>query len=196
MVETIAPVVYGDKRRYLGAVALHALAAGLAGALFGIVLSLVGAGLRAPWGTAGGIVVAVAGLAYAARELFGLPLPIFDRKKQVPDWWRTFYSPHVAATLYGAGLGIGFFTFLRYGTYVVVCVIAVTSGDPIVGALLGASFGIARGSTSIMSASSSDEAEAAAVVTRLERVAEGSIPRTANGLVLLLLAVVALGTAC
>jgi hypothetical protein len=32
MVETIAPVVYGDKRRYLGAVALHALAAAFAGA--------------------------------------------------------------------------------------------------------------------------------------------------------------------
>ena len=54
--------------------------------------------------------------AYAARELLGLPLPLFDRRQQVPDWWRTFYGPHVAASLYGAGLGMGGFEWdLRSG---------------------------------------------------------------------------------
>ena len=191
MVETIAPVVYGNKRRYLGAVALHAGAATLTGAIFGALLGLIGFLSGAPWGDAGLVVVAVVAIAYAARELFGLPLPLFDRKKQVPDWWRTFYSPHVAATLYGAGLGIGFLTFLRYGTYVVVSVIAITSGSVGVGAALGGMFGFARGLTALMSASALDEVESSGVVTRLETTAEGSAPRIVNGAILVTLAIAA-----
>ena len=196
MVESIAPVVYGTKSRYRWAVVLHALSAGLAGATFGMALAGIGALMQAPWGTAGKVVVVAAALAYAARELFGLPLPLFDRRQQVPDWWRTFYGPHVAASLYGAGLGIGFFTFLRYGTYVVVCVLAVVSGDVLVGAALGATFGLSRGLTTLTSASTEDEVEAANVVERLERTAAGSKPRVANGLVLVAIAVVALLTSC
>lgn len=196
MVESIAPVVYGGKTRYRWAVVLHAGTAAVAGALFGMLLSGLGMLALAPWGTTGDVVIAVSAVAYSARELLGLPLPLFDRRQQVPDWWRTFYGPHVAASLYGAGLGIGFLTFLRYGTYVVVCVLAVASGDLLVGALLGATFGLSRGLTTLMSAATSDEVEAASVVERLERVAAGNRPRLANGLVLIAIAVVALATAC
>src|SRR5688500_11566885 len=112
MVETIAPVVYGNKRSYMGAVALHAGAATVAGATFGALLGTIGFVTGAPWGPAGVLVIGSLGIAYAAREFCGIPLPLFDRRRQVPDWWRTFYSPQVAATLYGAGLGIGFLTFL------------------------------------------------------------------------------------
>jgi hypothetical protein len=196
MVETIAPVVYGTKRGYWGAVALHSLAAGATGAAFGTTLAIIGFVASAPWGSASGVVVAICAVTYAAREFFGLPLPLFDRKQQVPDWWRTFYSPHVAAALYGAGLGIGFLTFLRYGTYVVVCAIALASGEPLVGALLGGTFGLARGLTAMISARSPDEEEAAAVVTRLEATATGSKPRLANAVMLVLVAAIALLTAC
>lgn len=191
MVETIAPVVYGGKRRYLGAVLLHAAAAAFTGASFGALLGLIGFLTGAPWGDAGLVAVAVIGLAYAARELLGLPLPLFDRKKQVPDWWRTFYSPHVAATLYGAGLGIGFLTFLRHGTYVVVCSIAVVSGNPLVGVLLGATFGLTRGLTALMSVKSADEVAAANVVTRLEGTATTIAPRVVNGGTLVVLTTLA-----
>lgn len=196
MVETIAPVVYGRKARYFLAVGLHALAAGVAGATFGAGLALLGGALKAPWGPVGAITIACASVAYASRELLGVPLPLFDRKRQVPDWWRTFYAPPVAATLYGAGLGIGFLTFLRFGTYVVVSLIAVSSGDVRVGALLGATFGLARALTTMVSAGAVDEEEAAAVVTKLERVAAGRVPRTVNGLVLLAVAAIALATSC
>ena len=77
-----------------------------------------------------GEIVAIAGVGvlYLARVAFGLSIPVPQLRRQVPDWWRTFYGPHVAASLYGAGLGIGFLTFLRYGTYIAVCTIAVASG--------------------------------------------------------------------
>ena len=137
--------------------------------------------------------VAIVGVAmlYAARELFGLPVPLFDRKKQVPDWWRTFYSPPVAAGLYGAGLGIGFLTFLRYGTYVVVCIVTVVSGDVLVGAALGATFGIARGLTALAAARTTDEGGAGLVVARLEGIAASRGPRIANGLACALLGLAA-----
>ena len=192
MVETIAPVVYGRTRDYRIAVALHALAAGIAGATFGALLGLIGLVLGGPWGDGGLLVIAVIALAYTARELTGVPLPLFDRKRQVPDWWRTFYSPWVAAMLYGAGLGIGFMTFLRFGTYVAVSVAALASGDPILGAAFGGAFGLARGITALAARRTTDADGAALVVTRLEAIAASRGPRVANGLMCLLLAAAAL----
>jgi hypothetical protein len=63
----------------------------------------------------------------------------------VPDWWRTFFSWPASSALYGAGLGIGFFTYLAHGTLLVVAVGAAASGSPLVGAVLLAPFGLARG---------------------------------------------------
>ena len=181
MVETIAPVVYGRKRDYLIGVIVHALAATLSGAAFGALLGTIGMGLGAPWGEAGLWLVAAIGTVYIARELLGVPVPLFDRKKQVPDWWRTFFPRWIAAALYGAGLGIGFLTFLGFGTYVVVSVTALVAGSPSVGALLGGLFGLARGSTSLAAARTKDEEGAAQVVFRLGSLASSRGPRAING---------------
>ena len=188
MVETIAPVVYGRRSDYRIAIALHAGAAMTTAGLFGAVLGIVGLVLGAPWGRAGLIfVVVVAGL-YALRELVGLPLPLFDRKQQVPDWWRTFYSPRVAAALYGAGLGIGFLTFLRHGTFTVVAAVALASGDPVAGALITAPFGLARGLTALASARATDEDATGLVVARLETLAQTRRTQVINGTACLALA--------
>ncbi|MDQ3963828.1 MAG: hypothetical protein M3277_07960 [Actinomycetota bacterium] len=193
MVETIAPVVYGRRRDYLIAVAFHSLAATIAALILGLALGTVGMLVGAPWGRAGMAFVVVAGVLYAARELFGLPIPLFDRKQQVPDWWRTFYSPRVAAALYGAGLGLGFLTYLRHGTFVVVAAVALASGDPLVGALIAAPFGLARGLTALVSARSSDEVGPARIVTRLsDLAARTQWTRIANATACLAIAVVSL----
>ena len=192
MVETIAPVVYGRTRDYRIAVALHALGAGIAGAAFGALLGLVGLALGGPWGDAGLVVIAAVALGYAARELTGLPLPLLDRKRQVPDWWRTFYSPWVAAMLYGAGLGIGYMTFLRFGTYVAVSVAALASGNPMLGAAFGGAFGLARGVTALAAARTTDADGAGLVVVRLETIAASRGPAIANGVMCVLLAGAAL----
>lgn len=193
MVETIAPVVYGRRRDYWIAVLTHTVAAGLGGATFGAILGAIGVLLGAPWGAAGLIAIGGVGIVYSAREWFRLPVPLFDRRRQVPDWWRTFYSPVVAAWLYGGGLGIGFLTYLTFGTYVVVVVVALSSGSPLVGAGLGAIFGVARGLSTTVAARTTTEDEAAAVVFRLQKLATMPTPRVVNGVACAAIAAVALG---
>jgi hypothetical protein len=151
MVETISPVGYGGRTgRWLAAVALDALGATATAAAFGGALGAVGALLHAPWGIAGLVATAALALAYAAREAFGLPLPVPAARRQVPDWWRSFFSWPVAALLYGAGLGIGFLTYLRNGGLVVVAAAAVASGRPAAGALIVGAFGLARGLSALV----------------------------------------------
>ena len=144
MVDTITPVVYGRHSRYVTALVAHTLAATATAGVTGAGLGLIGSVTGAPWGRIGLVAIAVVAALYAARETFRLPIPLPNARRQVPEWWRTFYPPPVAAGLYGAGLGIAFLTFLSYGTFAAVAAAAVVSGDPVTGALLFAPFGLAR----------------------------------------------------
>jgi len=191
MVETIAPVVYGNRRRYFIAVALHASTATLAAAALGALLGAIGGLFGAPWHGGGYAVVGGVGLLYALRELVGLPMPLFDRRKQVPQWWRTFYPRYVAASLYGTGLGVGYLTFLSYGTFVVVSVIAIVVGDPIVGAVVVAPFGLARGLSVLVSARTDDEEGPLQLVAKLVRNSWIRRVKIVNGIACLTLAAVA-----
>src|SRR5688572_21070831 len=134
MAQTITPVVHGgSRRRWAGSVAMHVLGASISAAALGGVLGATGSILGAPWGRGGLLVVVLTALAYAARELFGLPIPLPELRRQVPEWWRGSLGPRVAAFLYGVALGPGFGTHLRHGTFVVVAATAVAVGDPVVG---------------------------------------------------------------
>jgi hypothetical protein len=186
MVVTITPAVAGGSRaRYLALVGLHALAAGVAAALAGALLGAAGGLLGAPWGHAGGLALAGVALLYGARELVGLPVPLPQRRAQVPEWWRPFFSPPAAALLYGLGLGPGFLTYLSFGTLVAVAAGAVSSGDPLLGAALCAPFGLARGLSVVVGAGAPWRA-----LARLEELAATSVPRWSNGVALLLVALV------
>jgi hypothetical protein len=189
MVTTIDPVVHGGRNRsYALAVALHVLGATLAATAFGALLGAIGALLGGPWRVAGpGVVAAIAAL-YALREGVGLPIPVPDRHKQVPEWWRTFYSAPVASLLYGLGLGIGFLTFLTFGTFVAVAAGAVASATPVTGALVCGAFGLARG-LSILLAGGAGGADA---LDRLERVGATRGPRLVNAAALTAVVVTAL----
>jgi hypothetical protein len=196
MVETIVPVVHGEKRsRYWFSVALHVTGASISAAALGALLGAVGGLVGAPWGAAGAAAVAaVAGL-YALREATGLPVWIPDRHRQVPDWWRTFFSAPVASFLYGVGLGVGFLTFLTYGTFVAVSVAAVATGDPLLGAAICLPFGLARALTVVLSRRATSAESAARIVDRLERLALRRLPRLANAAALTAVALVAVGVA-
>jgi hypothetical protein len=190
MVVTITPAVAGGSRvRYLALVGLHALGGGAAAALVGALLGATGGLLGAPWGNAGALALSGVAVLYAARELVGLPVPLPQRRAQVPEWWRTFFSPQVAALLYGLGLGPGFLTYLSFGTLVAVAAGAVSSGDPLLGAGLCAAFGFARGLSVVVGAHAPWRA-----LARLEELAATSLPRRSNGIALLLLALVTAGT--
>jgi hypothetical protein len=168
MVETISPVGYGDRRRrWLGAVTLHALGATAAAATFGAALGWVGSRLGSSWGPVGVGLVGIVAAAYAAREAFGVPVPVPAAGRQVPDWWRSFFSWRAAAILYGAGLGIGFLTFLANGGLVVVAAAAVAAGRPATGALLLGAFGLARGLSPLIAWTVGSSEAGTALVDRL-----------------------------
>jgi len=195
MAETIVPVVHGGRRSsYWVSVALHTLAATAAATLVGLVLGFAGMLIGAHWGALAAAALASVALLYALREAAGLPIPIPDRHRQVPDWWRTFFSPPVAALLYGLGLGVGFFTFLTYGTFVVVAAAALLSGDPLLAAALCAPFGLARGLSVTVSRRAESGEAAAAVVDGLERRALTGRPRAVNALALAAIALAALAS--
>jgi hypothetical protein len=184
MVETIAPVVYGRRRRYLIAVALHALAAVVTGALTGALLGTAGWMLGAPWDRAGYFVLAGIALLYLAREALGAPVPLPQLKRQVPEWWRRFYGPVTAATLYGAGLGVGFATYLSFGTYAAVAAGAFLIGDPLLGAAACGAFGAARGLGVLVGARARDAEMSAAVVEGLGSDRARTAGRAVNAVVL------------
>jgi hypothetical protein len=168
MVETITPVVHGGRRsRWAWLLALHVVGAAAAAAAFGAVLGVAGALLGAPWGAAGLALVGVLALLYLAREALGVPIPVPQLRRQVPDWWRTFFPFGPASFLYGVGLGVGFFTYLSHGTLVVVSVAAVASGRPVLGAVLLGAFGLARGATAVVAVRTRTSDESSALVDRL-----------------------------
>ena len=184
MVETITPVVHGGSRsRWAVSVVLHAMGAAASAAVAGALLAGAGWLLGAPWGVAGlGLVSASAAL-YVAREL-GAPVPVPQLRRQVPDWWRTFFPPQVAAFLYGIGLGPGFLTYLGHGTVVVVSVAGFASGRPLVGAAVLAPFGLARGLGPVLAFGVRSPSDGAGLVERLERSASRARWRIANALAL------------
>ena len=184
MVETITPVVHGGSRERWGiSLALHAFGAAVAAAIVGSLLAGAGALLGAPWGVPGAWLVVAAAALYVAREL-GAPVPVPQLRRQVPDWWRTFFPPHVAAFLYGLGLGPGFLTYLGHGTVVVVAVAAFASGRPLLGAAVLAPFGLARGLGPVLTFGVRSPSDAAALVERLDRSASKARWRVANALAL------------
>lgn len=196
MAGTITPVVHGGRRTgWAVSVGLHALGAGLAAGAFGAALGGAGALLGGPWGGAGLAAVGLVALAYASREAFGLPVPIPERRRQVPEGWRGRLGPHAAAFVYGLGLGIGFLTYLRHGTLVTVSALALASGHPGLGALVLVPFGLARALSLTAMALARTSEEVRGVVDRLERIAVSALPRAANGLILVALAAVALAAA-
>jgi Methylamine utilisation protein MauE len=194
MVETITPVVYGGRLRWSIALALHILGATTTAMLFGAVLGLVGGVLGAPWGRAGALALAAVGAIYAIGELPGVTVIVPQQRRQVPDWWRTFFGWPAAATLYGAGLGIGFVTYLAHGTLVAVSFGALASGRPLVGAVVVGPFGLARGLSAVTAARVRTQPESQRLV---ERLASSSWSRRSlvNGAALVVVAALALAEA-
>ena len=173
MVETITPVVYGGRARWAGGVALHVLGATLAAAAFGALTGWLGRRLGAPFGAPGLVVLGVAAIAYAGAAAGVWRVPVPQLRRQVPDWWRTFFSPPVTAFLYGAGLGIGFLTFLATGALVVVTLAAGLSGSAAVGAVLVGGFGLARGLSALPAIGVRDAEDGRRLVDRLSERGDG-----------------------
>jgi Methylamine utilisation protein MauE len=195
MAETITPVVHGGSRRaWAVSLLVHVFGAVMAAAALGAALGGLGSLLGSPWGRAGAIAVAAVAGAYVVAE-FGIGVPVPQLRRQVPNWWRTFFPPRVAALLYGIGLGPGFLTYLTHGTLVVVALAAAATGRPLVGALLVAPFGLARGLSVVVAFGVRTPDEGAELVERLSRSSSRAGWRIANAAALTAVLVVALARA-
>ncbi len=191
MVETITPVVYGGRARWIGGLMLHVAGATITAAAFGALLGAVGEALGAPFGRAGLVALAALALVYAAGTLPRVPVAIPQLRRQVPDWWRTFFSPGVTAFLYGAGLGIGFLTFVSTGALVVVSLAAALSGSAAAGAVVVGAFGLARGTSAIVAANVRSPEDGRRLVDRLSERRD-EVRRIATGVSLVGVAALAL----
>jgi hypothetical protein len=196
MAQTITPVGHGGRGSgWAASVALHAGGATLTAGLLGAALGGLGLLLGAPWGLPGAAAVAVVAALYAGRELTGLPVPLPDARRQVPEWWRTQFAPGPASFLYGLGLGVGFATHLRHGTLVAAAAAVVASGEPVLGALVLAPFGLARAATVLVARGATDPPRLHRLSERLERLGLSPVARWANGAALLVLALAAISLA-
>jgi hypothetical protein len=196
MAQTITPVGHGGRVSGWGAsVALHAAGATLSAGLLGAALGGLGLLLGAPWGLPGAAAVALVAALYAGRELAGLPIPLPDARRQVPEWWRTQFAPGAASLLYGLGLGVGFATHLRHGTLVAAAAAVLATGEPILGALMLAPFGLARAATVLVARGVTSSWRLNRLSERLERWGLSPVPGWANGAALLALALAAISLA-
>jgi methylamine utilization protein MauE len=196
MVQTITPVVHGGRRgRWLGSVAAYTFGATLSAAVFGAALGGLGRLLGAPWGSAGLWAVALVAALFAARELFGLPIPLPNLHRQVPDWWRTFFSAPVASLFYGLGLGIGFLTYISFGTLVAVTAAAVVSGSVLTGAVIVGAFGLARGLSVLVAWPGTTEQRLGRVMDRLDEFGASRAPALTNGIALAAITIAAVAAA-
>jgi hypothetical protein len=181
MVETINPVVHGERRGgWAVDVCLHVAGATIVAGAFGAALGAAGRLLGAPWGIGGPVIVAAIALAYAGAEAAGLRVPVPQARRQVPDWWRTFFSRPVFSFLYGVGLGVGFLTYLTRGTLVAVASFAFASGRPGIGVLVMAPFGLARSGVVLLGRHVRTEREARDLVHRLAESSRSSRWLAAN----------------
>src|SRR5436190_3749092 len=192
MVETIVPVVHGT-RTWMVSVVMFGLGAVSTAALVGLVL---GAALPAG-GAAAAVLVAAFAAAEAAAELGLLRLPLPQLRRQVPERWRERYPQPLVALLYGAGLGVGFATYVPFATLFVVAAAVVALAGPAGGAMVLAAFGAGRGlALAVATARVTSYEQAACRVELMVRIGGRSRLRRGNALALVgLAAVLALGAA-
>ena len=114
MVETISPVVHGGRATLARERSRCTRSARPAPPRCSApTLGWIGGSLGAPWRRPGLLALAaVAARVRARRRSRGCRVPVPQLRRQVPDWWRTYFGRPFAAVLYGAGLGVGFLTYL------------------------------------------------------------------------------------
>jgi hypothetical protein len=144
VIETIGPTGHTGGRRTTVAACATFLPGAIAGGVltFGL-LALAGDLLHGAGGRASYIAAAAIALLAAILEVRGTRI-VPQIRRQLPEPWRRVLPMPLAAALYGVLLGIGFTTFvLSFGVWALAG-ISLALGDPQLGLLLGAGFGLGR----------------------------------------------------
>lgn len=170
---------------------LGSVVGGLAlGGLFGLLGSVVPGTVRSsPWTLGLAAALLLLGLALDLR-LGGLALPSWQR--QVDEQWLTRYRGWVYGVGFGAQLGFGLVTIITSSTTYAVVLLALLSGSPGAGLLLGGVFGLVRALPSVLMAGVRDRAALHRIFSTVEKWAN---PAEVIARVALAAGAVALGVA-
>jgi hypothetical protein len=158
----------GRNQRYRVTVTAYVIASTLAGALLGGVLGLAGTPVAAP-SLALGIVagVAIAGHVLDAHA-FGLRVP--GPRRQVDENWLVAYRGWVYGAGFGMQLGVAFATIVTASATWVAFACALFAGTAPAGAVIGATFGLARALPILAAARVGDPSALHGLARRLERL--------------------------
>jgi hypothetical protein len=144
VIETIGPTGHTGGRRITWAACATFVPGATAGGLltFGSLAALGdvlhGAGGRIAYSVAAAIAILAAVLEVRGTRI------VPQIRRQLPEHWRRVMPMPIAAALYGVLLGLGFTTFvLSFGVWALAGV-SLAVGDPALGLIVGAGFGIGR----------------------------------------------------
>ena len=195
MLSSISPL--GERARAsrwwvtTAAYVIGSLVGGLAlGGLFGLLGSALPAAWRSsPWALGLAALLLLAGLALDLR-VGGRELPSWRR--QVDEQWLTRYRGWVYGVGFGAQLGFGLVTIITSSTTYAVVVLALLSGSPTAGLLIGGVFGLVRALPSVAMAGVRDRVSLHRIFSTVEMWAK---PADVIARVALAAGAVALGAA-
>jgi hypothetical protein len=158
----------GRNQHYRVTVTAYIVGSTVAAALLGGLLGLVGTPLATP--TVALIIVAaiaIIGLLLDGRA-FGSRVP--GPKRQVNENWLVTYRGWVYGAGFGVQLGLAFLTIVTASATWVAFACALFAGNAAAGAVIGATFGLARALPILSAARVSDPSALRALVRRLERL--------------------------
>ncbi len=117
---------------------------------------------------------AVIATATAAVDLgaFGIELPIF--KRQVNDAWLRRYRSWVYGSGFGWQIGVGVATYIMTAGVLLTVALAVLTSSPLLAVLVGATFGLVRGSAVFVGRTGTTPAALGRIHERLDRAAPTS----------------------
>jgi cytochrome c biogenesis protein CcdA len=134
------PVRLAEERRWRLVVRALVFAVGAiaSSAAFGALLGKAGA-VVAEVPHASLVIAVIAVAAVLGREVLALPIPIPQRRWQVPrEWLRHFW---LGSFLFGAIMGLGFLTYTSSMIYYLYLTASLLLGSALYGSLIGAAYG-------------------------------------------------------
>jgi hypothetical protein len=148
MLSSITPLGERSRgNRWWLTVTAYLVGATLGGAVTGTAFGVLGLPLRwlGPSTTQIALVAVVLGLAALAFDASGGRLRLPRTSHQVNEDWTSIYRGWVYGFGWGFELGMGLVTVVTAATIYLVFALAFLTASPALGALIGATFGLARG---------------------------------------------------
>jgi hypothetical protein len=173
MLASISPVGEASRhQRWTLTVLAYLLASTAGGLAIGAAVGALGAGVTAVAGApstgAVVLVLGVLGILTAVSDLRGSAVPLPSWQRQVDERWLTTYRGWVYGAGFGAQLGGAVFTRIPTATTHLWLVAAAATFSPVLGALIGGTFGAVRAAPLLLTHALRDPARLQRFHARME----------------------------